>query len=182
MAVEMQKAISSCEQCIQHEGTHAKVPMQHIIVTAPLELLHMDFTTIEMTTELGQPPNEVNVLVFCDHFTKHVMAYITPDQTLKIVAKFVWQGYISIFRAPAKPLSDQGTNFESSIIKELYELMGMWKVRISPYHTHANKQNERAHQMLMCMIGKLSKDWKVDWPKHLSEFVHAYNSLRSAIT
>ena len=34
----------------------------------------------------------------------------------------------------------------------------------------------------MCMIGKLSKDWKTDWPKHLPEFVHAYNSMRSAIT
>ena len=34
----------------------------------------------------------------------------------------------------------------------------------------------------MCMIEKLSKDWKVDWPKHLPELVHAYNSMRLAIT
>ena len=31
--------------------------------------------------------------------------------------------------------------------------------------------------MLMHMIGKLSKDQKVDWPKHLPELVHAYNSI-----
>ena len=36
--------------------------------------------------------------------------------------------------------------------------------------------------MLMHMIGKLSKDWKVDWPKHLPELVHAYNSKQLAIT
>ena len=35
--------------------------------------------------------------------------------------------------------------------------------------------------MLMCMIGKLSKDQKADWPKHLPELVHAYNSTRLAI-
>ena len=29
-----------------------------------------------------------------------------------------------------------------------------------------------------CMIGKLSKDQKADWPKHLSELVHAYNSMK----
>ena len=28
-------------------------------------------------------------------------------------------------------------------------------------------------KQLMCMIGKLNKDWKVDWPKHLPELVHA---------
>ena len=36
--------------------------------------------------------------------------------------------------------------------------------------------------MLMHMIGKLSKDQKTDWLKHLPKLVHAYNSTRSAIT
>ena len=66
--------------------------------------------------ELDQPPNMVNLLVFCDNFTNHVMAYVTPNQTVKTVAKFLWQVYISIFGALPKPLSDQGANFESNII------------------------------------------------------------------
>ena len=36
--------------------------------------------------------------------------------------------------------------------------------------------------MFMHMIGKLSKDQKADWPKHLPELVRAQNSMRSAIT
>ena len=63
-----------CKQCIQHEGTHVKAPMWSIIVIAMLELLHLDFTSIEMTMGLDQPPNMVQVLVFCDHFMKHVVA------------------------------------------------------------------------------------------------------------
>ena len=39
--------------------------------------------------ELDQPPNVVNLLFFCDHFMKHIMAYVTPDQTVKTVAKFL---------------------------------------------------------------------------------------------
>ena len=80
--------------------------MQPIIVTAPMELLHVDFTSIEVTMELDQPPNMMNILVFCDHFMKHIMAHVTPDQTVKTVAKFLWQGYISIFGALARLLSD----------------------------------------------------------------------------
>ena len=54
--------------------------------------------------------------------------------------------------------------------------MAIWKVLTLPYYTETNRQVEQAHQMLMCMIGKLSKDWKVDLPEHLPELVHAYNS------
>ena len=111
MAVQMQKAISNCKQCIQHGGTHAKAPMQPIIFTAPLELLHIDFASLVMTMELDQPPNMVNVLVYYNHYMKHTMEYMTPDQTVKIVAKFLCQRYISIFRVLTKLLSDQGTIF-----------------------------------------------------------------------
>ena len=142
----------------------------------------MDFTSIEMMMELEQPPNMVTVLVFCDHFTKHATAYRSLDQTAKTVAKFLWQGYISIFRALVKLLSDWGANFESNIIKELCELMGIWKVRTSLDHAQTNEQVEQAHQTWMCRIGKLCKDKKVDLPKHLSELVHAYNFTRLAIT
>ena len=76
------------------------------MATAPLDLLHVDFTSIETTMELNQPPRVVNVLVFQDHFMKHIMAYVTPNQTTKMVTKFLYQGYISIFRAPARVLSN----------------------------------------------------------------------------
>ena len=135
-----------------------------------------------MTIELDQPSDVVSILFFCDHFTKHVMVYVIPDQTANTVAKFLCQGCISIFRAPAKLLSDWGANFESNIIKELCELMDIQKVGISPYHTQTNGQVEQAHQTLMHMIEKLSKDQKADWTKHLPEVVHAYNSMRLAIT
>ena len=85
-------AISSCIRCIQHEGAQVKAPLQAILVTSPLELLHGDFTGIEMAMELDLPKHIVNVLFFCDHFMRHVMAYVTPDQMVKTVAKFMWQG------------------------------------------------------------------------------------------
>ena len=104
-----------------------------------------------------------------------------PHQTAKTVAKFLWQGYLSIFGSPAKILSNWGANFESNITKELWELMSIWKVRTSPYHAQTNGCVEQAHQMLIHMRGKLSREWKVDWPKYLPELVHAYDSTRSAI-
>ena len=76
----------------QYDGTCAKVPMQLIVTTtAPLELLHIDFIGIEMTMELDLPPNVVNVMVFCNHCMKYIIAYMTHDQTAKTIAKLLWQ-------------------------------------------------------------------------------------------
>ena len=60
----------------------AKAQMQPLIATTPLELLHLELTSIEMTMELDKPPSMMNVLVFCSHFTKHIMAYMTPNKTV----------------------------------------------------------------------------------------------------
>ena len=72
-------------------------PKCDIIATTPLELLHIDFTSIETMVELDQPPKVVNLLVLCHHFMKHVMVYMSLNQTAKALAKFLWQAYILIF-------------------------------------------------------------------------------------
>ena len=60
--------------------------------------------------------------------------------------------------------------------------MGIQKVRTLLYNPQTSEQVEQANQMLMQMTGKLSKDQKEDWSKHLLELVHVYNSTRLAIT
>ena len=155
--------------------------MWPIIVTAPLELPHVDFTSIEQWWSLINPQTCWKFWSFVTTLG-NTLWHITPDQTAKTVAKFLRQGYISIFGALAKLLSDWGAIFESNIIRELWQLMGIWEVRTSSYHAQTNGKVEQTQQMLMCMIGKLSRDWKADWPKHLSKLVHAYNSTRLAIT
>ena len=182
MAKQMRQVIKACRCCLQYEGSTPKAPLCPIVATAPLDLLHVDFTTIETTMELDKSPRVANVLVFQDHFTKYVLAYVTPNQTVKTIAKFLYGGYISIFGAPARLLSDRGTSFTSSIIQELCEILGIQRLRTMPYHPQTNGLVERLHQMIMHMIGKLGEDKKANWPSHLAEIVHAYNATQSAVT
>ena len=148
----------------------------------PLNLLHVDFTSIEPTMDLNQLPRVANILVFQDHFTKHVLAYVTPDQTAKTITKFLYGGYISIFKALARILSDRGTSFTGSIIEELCKNLSVQGLQTMPYHPQMNGLVERSHQMIMHLIGKLGEDKKANWPSHLAEIVHAYNSTQHAVT
>ena len=125
IANQMKQSIRACTHCLQYEGGFPKAPLHPILATAPLDLLHVDFTSIETTLEPNQLPRVANVLVFQDHFTKHVLVYVTPDQTAKTVAKYLYRGYISICGAPARLLSDRGSSFTSSVIEEMCKILGV---------------------------------------------------------
>ena len=78
MAKQMRQVIKACRHCLQYEGGSTKAPLCPIVATAPLDLLHVDFTSIETTMELNQSPRVTNILVFQDDFTKHVLVHVTP--------------------------------------------------------------------------------------------------------
>ena len=132
--------------------------------------------------ELKQSPRVTNVLVFQDHFTKHVLEYVTPNQTAKTITKFLYGGYISMLGALARLLSDRGTSFTSSIIEELCKILGIQWLQTTPYHPQTNGLVERLHQTIKHMIGKLGEDKKANWPSHLAEIAHAYNATQSTVT
>ena len=77
--------VQGCQCCRVFEGAVVKALLCQIQAYAPLELVHVDFTSIETTMELNQPLSVKNVLVLMDHFTRYVMAFITKDQKAKTV-------------------------------------------------------------------------------------------------
>ena len=73
------------EDCQIFEGVVVQALLCPIQAYAPLELVHVDFTSIEATMELNQPPSIKNVLVLTDHFTRYAMAFVTKDQKVKTI-------------------------------------------------------------------------------------------------
>ena len=67
--------IRGCQHCKIFEGAVVKAPLCSIKAYVPLELVHVDFTRIESTMELNQPPSIKNVLVITDHFMRYSMAF-----------------------------------------------------------------------------------------------------------
>ena len=125
MAKQKRQVIRACTHCLQCEGGIPKAPLCPIVAIAPLDLLHVDLTSIETTLELNQLTRVANILVFQDHFTKHVLAYVIPDQTAKTIPKFLYGGYISIFGAPARLLSNRGASFTSSVNEKLCKILSI---------------------------------------------------------
>ena len=134
MAKQTRQTIRACTCCLQYEGALPKAPLCHIVTAAPLDFLHVDFTSIETTLQPDQLPRVANVLVFHDHFMKHMLVYVNPNQTAKTIAKFLDGGYISIFGALAMLLSDRGASFTSSVIKDMCQILCIKQLQTMPYH------------------------------------------------
>ena len=116
MAKQMRQTIRACTCCLQYDSGLPKAPLYPIVATAPLDCLHVDFTSIETTLEPNQSPRSCQHLGFPRPLHERTCwHHVTPDQTAKTVAKFLYGGYISIFGAPARLLSNRGASFISNI-------------------------------------------------------------------
>ena len=177
MKIEIEKYVTSCARCQIFKSKRQKAPMQPIQATYPLELVHLDYLTIE-----GPSGRDVNLLVITDHFTRYAQVYMTRTQTAQATAKAFWEGFILHYGWPEKVLTDQGRNFESQLFSELCALAGVRKLRTTPYHPQTNGQCERFNSTLISMIGTLPPDRKDKWPVLLQSLVHAYNCTRSLVT
>ena len=119
-----------------------RAPLCPIRMYTPLELVHLDYTSIESTMELNKPPVVKNVLVMTDHFTRYALAVVMKDQMAKTVAKVFYECFIAVFGVPAKLMSDRGANVTLALVEELCCAFGIQKCRTTAYHAQCNRQVE----------------------------------------
>ena len=108
----MYEHISVLVRCLRFKQPQEKAEMKPILVSYPLELIHLDFLTLG-----GKAGDAIctNILVITDHFTKYAQAYITPKQTAVVVAHTLWENFLVHYGCPEKILTDQGKSFENNL-------------------------------------------------------------------
>ena len=182
MSQALLKLVANCGKCIQYEAKGQLPPMQPIICTEPLELVHIDYVGMEVTVATNKKPVVKNVLVVVDQFTRYVQAFVTKNHTVRTTARVLYNNYYSVFGFPQCLMSDQGTKFCGKVIAAMCSLLGVEKIRTTPYHPQTNGSAERVHQMLQRMIGKLDLEKRQKWPAHNRSIIITYNSTRSLVT
>ena len=177
MAAQAKEHIRKCPPHLAFKARQPEAPLENIVATHPLELVHLDHLCLEPGKGLDE-----NVLVVTDYFTRYTQAYVTRTQTAQMTAKTLWDKFIVYYGLPEKILTDEGWNFESQLVTDLCKLMGMQRIWTSLYHPQTNGQCERYNSTLINMLGTLPKEKKSEWKNHIGTLVHAYNCTQNSAT
>ena len=127
---EAKDYVSSCRRCQMAKGRQQLAPLQPYHADAPMELVHMDYLTIEH----GRTGNDVNILIITDHYSTFAQAIKTTNQTALTTAQAAYDHFFSKYGFPEKIVTDQGTNFESLLFKDLCKVANITKLRTTSYH------------------------------------------------
>lgn len=167
-----------CERCVVRKTLPRKTAsMQHMQSSGPLDLVCIDFLTIEADRH-----NMSNVLVVTDHFTRYAQAFPARDQKALTVAKILCEKYFVHYGLPTRIHSDQGPDFESRLVKDMLAVLGIKKSRTTPYHPQGDPQPERFNRTLLNMLGTLDPKKKAQWSQYIPQLVHAYNCTQHEAT
>ena len=167
---EYVRSCSICQQCVGPvPGLHA--PLQPIAVEQPFHMIAMDF--------LEMPPSKKGnkyCLVISDYFTKWPEVLALPDQQALTVARALMNQVVCRHGVPTVIHSDQGRSFDNEVMKSLCRMLGIKKVRTSPYHPESDGLIERLNRTLLQLLSKCVGDCPHDWDDWLNHITFAYRS------
>nr|CAD2206442.1 unnamed protein product [Meloidogyne enterolobii] len=174
MSEDVSEFVRKCDQCQRRKiiGLHqSKEPITPIEpARRPFQRIHVDL--------MGPVPKAKSgykyVLMVVDSFSKMMIPIPLREQQAETVMNAIITHVITKFGVPETIVSDQGTQFVSTIFKEVAELFAIKLNTTTPYHQSANGQCERYNRTLADMVATTTKG--KNWPEALPLLAFAYNT------
>uniref|UniRef100_A0A3P9M6S3 Gypsy retrotransposon integrase-like protein 1 n=1 Tax=Oryzias latipes TaxID=8090 RepID=A0A3P9M6S3_ORYLA len=174
------KMCQSCPECqlTAPVGKGERAPLVPMpIIDVPFSRIAMDIVGPLERSSAGHK----YILVVCDYATRYPEAF--PLKRIK--ARQIVNCLIQLFSRvgiPCEIITDQGTNFTSNLLKDVYRLLGIRGVKTSPYHPQTDGLVERFNKTLKSMLRKFVNDTGSDWDQWLPFLMFAYREVPQAST
>ena len=145
----------------------------------PLPVVKEPFARIAMDI-VGPLPRSRSgnryVLVVCDYGTKYPEAVPLKSIDAEAVAEELMVIFSRV-GIPREILTDQGSNFQAQLLRELYCLLHIDALRTSPYHPQSGGLVERFNQTLKGMLRKAPYQEGKDWDRLIPFLLFAYREV-----
>ncbi|XP_050710863.1 protein NYNRIN-like isoform X1 [Eriocheir sinensis] len=179
MRKDVEEWCHACEVCCAKKGPKKRhrAPLHLYQVGAPMERVAVDIAgPLPLTTNGNR-----YICVTMDYFTKWPEAYAIPDQEATTIAKVLVVEFCR-FGVPNELHSDQGRNFESTVLAECCKLLGIKKTRTTPLHPQSDGMVERFNWTLGQELAKQCNNDQSSWDQKLPALLMAYRSAAHETT
>jgi hypothetical protein len=179
MKEDVSSWIRSCGPCsMRKKSRNNKSAMKQYNVGLPMERVALDI--------LGPLPRTAKgnkyILVVADYFSKWTEMYAMPNQEAVTITKKFVEEFICRFGIPQEIITDQGTQFESQLFKEICKMLDINKKRTTGFHPKANGMVERFNRTLESMLSMFVASNQKDWDVYLPLVGMAYRSTKHSST
>ena len=132
MASHIKRYVSICPVCEQssRKVSHGIAPLGTLICGYRFERIYLDIVGPLPLSSQGHR----YILVAIDGFTRWAQAFPLRSMTAEEVASVFVVGWVSLFGVPHSVHTDQGTQFTSTVFREMCRLLGIRKTQTTPYH------------------------------------------------
>ena len=145
----------------------------------PLPVIAEPFSRIAMDI-VGPLPRSRSgnryVLVICDYATRYPEAVALRSMDAENVAEELVRMFARV-GIPQEILTDQGSNFTSQLLAEIYRLVHVKALRTSPYHPQSDGVVEWFNQTLKQMLRRTANEEGKDWDRLLPYVLFAYREV-----
>ena len=122
------------------------------------------------------------ILVFSDYYTRLPEAFAVPSIDAPRVANILVNDILARHDSPRTLLSDRGSNFLSSVVKEVCKIMDTRKTQTTAYHPQTDGLVEHFNGTLEEGLSMYVSTHQTDWDQHLPMILFAYRVSPNATT
>ena len=177
MYTDVSEFVRTCSECQLTSGR--AVPRAHL---HPLPIIHTPFARIGM--DIVGPLERSKggyqyILVVCDYATRYPEAFPLRNIKARQVANCLVQLFSRV-GVPREIVTDQGTNFLSLLLRQVYSLLGIKGIKTTPYHPQTDGLVERFNLTSKTMLRRFVSQTGKDWDEWLPYLLFAYREVPQA--
>jgi transposase InsO family protein len=173
MRAEIGHFVKHCATCQRFKNHSSRVASQPTTIPNILDEVSIDVVGPVPCARSGAR----YVLVTQDRLSRWVTFAAMSDASAETSARTFLTSWICSYGVPRKILTDRGTNFVSTIFRQLAEFLGAKPSKTCAYRPQSNGQNERCHRELHQFLSiYLSPASRYTWDTMLQTAAWTHNS------
>ena len=176
---DLQIFIENCPKCAAyHRGnTPRQAYLNPMTLGSPAQRW-----TIDLVGILPMSSNCRFIFTAIDVFTKFAVAVPIRNKDAKTVARVMVEHIFLKWGLCLEVLSDLGKEFENELFQEIFNLLGIRKLRSSSYRPQTSGAIESWHRVLNSLLAKIVSENQKDWSQYVSYVVFCYNASCHSVT